>query len=297
MNSREQGFLLLTSQLGNPDRRPLSMAQLRTLTARMQGREQPREDRDLNAGDLRALGYGPDQARWILGLLEEQDLLEHYLRRGDRALCVPLTRVSPGYPAILRQRLGGEAPGCLWARGDLGLLEKPAVSLVGSRDLKEENRAFAREAGRQAAKQGFVLVSGNARGADREAQEACLASGGSVISVVADVLTDHPRRDRVLYLSEDGFDSVFSTPRALSRNRVIHGLGRCVLVAQATLQKGGTWDGTSRNLRFGWSPVGCFQDGSDAFLVLTQMGAQPVTLADLEDLSRLCQKQNNFFDK
>ncbi len=296
MNRREQGFLLLTSQLGNPERKPLTIAQLRTLTNRMQGRENPGDLRELEPQDLMALGYGPEQARHLLNLLEDQALLEHYLHRGDRAGCIPLTRVSVGYPALLRQRLGGEATGCLWGRGDLSLLDRPAVALVGSRELQTENREFAREAGRQAALQGFVLISGNARGADREAQQACLEAGGEVISVVADELVQHDPKTRVLYLSEDDFDLPFSTPRALSRNRVIHSLGRCVLVAQAALQKGGTWDGTSKNLRFGWSPVCCFEDGSDSALVLCQMGAQPVTFEDLEDLSRLCRKQNTFFD-
>lgn len=296
MTPREKGFLLLTSQLGNPERRPLTPAQLRTLTARMQAVSMPAEERDLEPRDLMALGYGPDQAQRILALLEERELLEYYLLRGKRAGCVPVTRVSPGYPVILRKRLGAESPGCLWAKGDLSLLERPAVSLVGSRDLRPENRAFAREAGRQAALQGLVLISGNARGADREAQSACQEAGGSVISVVADELEKQAPGERVLYVSEDHFDAPFSPQRALSRNRCIHALGAMVLVAQATLQKGGTWDGTSKNLRFGWSPVYCFPDGSDAARVLEQMGAVSINAAQLTEFSSLPKRNWNMFD-
>lgn len=296
MTPREQGFLLLTGQLGNPERRPLSPAQLRNLTEKMGNAAKPPENRELELRDLTALGYGRDMAARILSLLGEQDLLEHYLLRARRAGCVPVTRVSPGYPVILRKRLGGEAPGCLWAKGDLSLLEKPGMALVGSRDLLPENRVFAREAGRQAARQGFVLISGNARGADREAQNACLEAGGCVICVVADELEKQPVRQRVLYLSEDSFDGAFSSQRALSRNRVIHALGQGVLVAQATLQKGGTWDGTSKNLRFGWSCVCCFDDGSEAVQVLEQMGAVKIGIDDLQDLSRLPKANRNLFD-
>jgi predicted Rossmann fold nucleotide-binding protein DprA/Smf involved in DNA uptake len=153
--------------------------------------------------------------------------------------------------------------------------------------MKPDNQEFAAEVGRQAARQGFVLVSGNARGADRTAQDACLAEGGAVISVVADGLVDKQPHDRILYLSEDGFDESFSAQRALHRNHVIHALGEKVLVAQSSLRTGGTWDGTAKNLRFGWSDVYCYQDGSEAANTLIQMGAEPVTVAQLEDLQRL----------
>jgi hypothetical protein len=60
-----------------------------------------------------------------------------------------------------------------------------------------------------------------------------------------------------------------------------------VFVAQSGYQKGGTWDGTAKNLRFGWSPVACFRDGSTASVELEQMGAYLITGEDLEDFSGL----------
>lgn len=287
MTAGERGFLLLTSQLGDPQRKPLSDAQLRMLTQRMGLAERISEQRDLTPADLAALGYGREMAQRIVELLGDEEPLKWYLRQGEKAGCVPLTRVSEGYPAQLRQRLGGESTGCLWAKGNLELLKYRAVSLVGSRELKPENQKFAEEVGRQAAMQGFVLISGNARGADRTAQDACLANGGAVISVVADELTDKNPGDRMLYLSEDGFDLPFSAQRALHRNHVIHALGERVLVAQATLRSGGTWDGTAKNLRFGWSPVHCFDDGSESTQTLIQMGAEPAIVAQLCDFENL----------
>jgi DegV family protein with EDD domain len=58
----------------------------------------------------------------------------------------------------------------------LEILKSPGISLVGSRDLNPINEEFAREAGKQAALQSYTLVSGNARGADKTAQNACLAA-------------------------------------------------------------------------------------------------------------------------
>jgi len=223
----------------------------------------------------------------ILHLLSDKELLDYYLHKGRRSGCEVLTRVSDGYPARVRSKLGLDSPGCLWVRGDISLLQRPSVSAVGSRNLRYANAAFAQELGYQAAVQGYVLVSGNARGADTVAQEACLEAGGYVISVVADALDKQPLRERVLYLSEDSFDENFSPQRALSRNRVIHSLSRKVFVIQSSMETGGTWDGTIKNLRAGWSNVFCFDDGSQPTQAYMQMGACSIDLEQLQDISSL----------
>ena len=295
IGAKEAGFLLLTSKLGDPDRPVLTTAQLRTLGQRMRNMERPSEDRDLTVEDLMALGYSWDSARRILHLLEESDVLEHYLRRGERMGCVPVSRMNPRYPEILKDKLGLEAPGCLWVKGDLSILDTPMVALVGSRDIAPENKAFAAELGRQAAAQGYTLVSGNARGADRAAQSACLKAGGRVISVVADSLAQKTLQSRVLYVSEEDFDGEFSAQQALRRNRVIHALGSKTFVAQSRFGFGGTWDGTQKNLQNGWSPVFCFRDGSEASAQLSQLGAGLIRMEDLGDLAALEAPQKSLF--
>lgn len=297
MNAREEGFLLLCSELGVPGRKTLTTAQLRTLAKRVGAARWEEPDRDLTARDLVSLGYSREMAERILILLEDKPLLDYYCQRGKKQNCLPLARVSGAYPQRLLQSLGLDSPGCLWYKGDLSILKLPAISLVGSRDLNPENRAFAREIGRQAALQGYVLVSGNARGADQEAQNACLEAGGKVISVVADSLAGHSLRENVLYLSEEDFDTPFTAQRALSRNRIIHSLGQKTFVAQCGYECGGTWDGTVKNLRFGFSPVYCFCDGSPAQRLLAEMGAQPVDLQNLQDLTKLQPKVNSLFDQ
>jgi len=111
---------------------------------------------------------------------------------------------------------------------------------------------------------------------------------------LADDLSQHKERKGLLYLSEDSFDIPFSPQRALSRNRVIHGLPVLTLVAQCSFKTGGTWDGTVRNLRGGWSKVCCFDDGSEASILLEQMGAERITMEQLQDLPTLAKADNNF---
>lgn len=287
MTGPERGYLLLCSQLGDPERRPLTPPQLRRLFRRARHMPPPEEQRQLEMGDLTSMGIGAQEAARILGLLSEEPLLDYYLEKGRKAGCRPITRVSPHYPQALKARLGEDAPGCLWAKGELSLLEMPKISLVGSRELRPGNRRFAAAAGQAAARQGYALVSGNARGADQTAQRAALDSGGRVISVVADSLEKHKPQPGVLYLSLDAFEADFSAFRALTRNAVIHALGEKVLVAQCSLETGGTWAGTRQNLRRGCSPVFCFRDGSPAAARLEALGADLITENQLEALQDL----------
>lgn len=294
MTAGEQGFLLLTGYLGNPERKPLTIPQFRTLTQRVRAMEKPKEDRELTQADLIKLGYNHAFADRILSLLSQTEQLQWYVETGARQDCYPIIRVSAGYPYCLRERLGLDAPGALWAKGDRTILDKPAVALVGSRELLTENRKFAELLGAKAARQGYVLISGHARGADRAAQDSCLEHGGMVISVVADQLEKHPLQKGVLYLSEEGFDLAFSAQRALQRNRIIHSLGDKTFVAQCTLGKGGTWNGTRKNLLSGWSPVFCFDDGSPASKELQQFGAVLVDSSMLHNIALLQPTEQSF---
>ena len=92
ISAKEAGFLLLTSKLGNPDRKVLTTAQLRTLGQRMRNMPRPEEDRDLKPEDLTGLGYSYDMACRIVSLLEETELLQHVLRRAERLGCAAARR-------------------------------------------------------------------------------------------------------------------------------------------------------------------------------------------------------------
>ena len=237
MTARDRGFLLLTGYLGDPDRHPLTVAQFRELTQRSRAMEKPLEDRQLRQEDLVNIGCSPAFSNRVLKLLSDEEQLDWYLETGERQNCKAITRLQEAYPYRLRTCLGLDAPACIWVKGNTELLYKEKVALVGSRELYPENTDFAENVGKQAALQGYVLVSGNARGADRIAQESCLAHGGDVISIVADELGKKPLSNHVLYLSEDGFDLPFLSARALSRNRLIHSLTEKTFVAQCSLEK------------------------------------------------------------
>lgn len=295
MNPREVGFLLLGSCLGDPARRPLTPPQLQRLAARVRLHPIPGAgEEELTPAHLFKLGCSHSEAEHIVSLLSETDRLSAYLDRAGALGLQCLTRANPRYPRRLMRALGDRAPSVLWFDGNLDLLQRTGLSLVGSRELRPENRAFAQAAGLQMARQGYVLVSGGARGADAAAQASCLTGGGQVIAVLAGPLTGASHRN-LLLCCEDSFDLPFSPARALSRNRLIHILGEKTLVAQAAFGSGGTWAGATENLRRGWSPVFCFTDGSPGAKALLERGATGVTISQLTDFSSLQPAQTVFF--
>ena len=287
MTAAERGFLLLCADLGD-GRKPLTPAQFRTLrnAIRSRSRETDNLDRSLKDADLHALGLNPAFSSRVVELLARERDLDRYLSVAEELAIRPLTRISEGYPARLR-RLGDTAPAVLFCRGELSVLQRPAVALVGSRDLTPEGEAFARKVGALAAAEGLVLVSGNARGADQCAQNACLDAGGAVIAVLPDGLQDHaPQHGRIVYLCEWGWHLPMIGYRALERNRLIHALGEKTFVAQSHCS-GGTWSGSEENLRCGWSPLFVHDDGSPGCQALIAMGAAAVRTETLCSLRQL----------
>ena len=77
---------------------------------------------------------------------------------------------------------------------------------------------------------------------------------------------------------------------------MIHSLAEVTFVAQTAYQTGGTWDGTVKNLRFGWSKICVFRDGSPAQKQLCDMGATAVKLEELTQFTHFCDERKSLFD-
>ena len=272
MTGAERGWLLLCADLGD-GLTPLTLPQVRVLRSAVRAREMPGEpQRELSAPDLRTMGYSDDEAERILRLLDRDRVLDDYLALAAEFGIRPITRLSPEYPARLL-RLGSEAPAILFFRGDPACLAGPFVALVGSRKLTPEGKRFARRVGILAAAEGYTLVSGNAAGADRTAQNACLEAGGKVLSILPDSLRDYrPVKNRGL-LSEQAWHLPFTAHRALRRNLLIHAMGEVTIAAQ-TGTSGGTWNGCVENLKRNLSLVFVRRDGSPGAEDLISRGAE-----------------------
>lgn len=146
-----------------------------------------------------------------------------------------------GFPAVLREI--PDPPTLLFALGDISLLGRPAVAVVGSRDHSAYGGAVCRDLAGVAARADLVVVSGMARGLDAVAHTAALEAGGATIGVLGNGLgVIYPAANRELYtrVGDRGLlltefppgerPGIGSFPR---RNRLISGLARVTVVVEA----------------------------------------------------------------
>lgn len=153
---------------------------------------------------------------------------------------------DPRYPPALLEL--GHAPPVLYALGDVDLLARPALAIVGSRHPTPQGLDNARAFARAVSQAGVAVVSGLAAGIDGAAHEGALEGNGSTIAVMGTGpdrvyparhrTLAHAIAQRGLILSEFPPGTPvrdFHFPR---RNRLISGLARGVLVVEAALQSG-----------------------------------------------------------
>ena len=150
---------------------------------------------------------------------------------------------TPGYPALLAQ--SESAPPILTVRGDPQLAARPCVAVVGARNASAAAVKLARDFAHALAGEGFVVVSGLARGIDGAAHEGALPATIGVIASGIDIA--YPPQHAALQerIASEGLliaeQPPGTEPRGShfpSRNRVIAGLALGTLVVEAAPKSG-----------------------------------------------------------
>lgn len=159
---------------------------------------------------------------------------------GANVLCA----CEADYPPLLRAL--NPPPPVISVLGDASLSQKPCVAIVGARDASAAGRKIARDISAALGANGFVTVSGLARGIDGEVHAASLSSG--TVAVLGGGI-DHiypPQHDRLyaavasegLIVSESFFGYRAQARDFPRRNRIITGLSRGVVVVEAAERSG-----------------------------------------------------------
>ena len=148
------------------------------------------------------------------------------------------------YPAALAHL--PDAPPVLSAIGDIGLLGRPALAVVGAREASAAGRRFAGDLSQALGAAGFVVASGLARGIDAAAHAAALDTG--TVAVLAGGIDQiYPPQNAGLHreIAARGLllaESPFGVPplaRAFPRrNRIVSGLSLGVVVVEAADRSG-----------------------------------------------------------
>lgn len=151
------------------------------------------------------------------------------------------------YPALLREI--SSPPLILFIMGQLSLLQQQTLAIVGARNPTHTGLEIAHQLAIELSDQGFVIISGLARGIDGAAHQGVLLRKGSTIAVLGSGLEHiYPACHQTLSMDilENGgmlISEFFpdASPKAEyfpRRNRIISGLSLGVIVIEATLRSG-----------------------------------------------------------
>jgi predicted Rossmann fold nucleotide-binding protein DprA/Smf involved in DNA uptake len=196
----------------------------------------------------------------VTSLLDRGAALALIVERWERSGLWVIGRSDACYPERLRSYLGRSAPPLLYGVGSKGVLERGGLAVVGSRDRLEEDGAFARRVGEHCAKEGITVISGVAKGIDRDAMSGALEGGGWALGVLAEGLaktaTSGQYRsdlvsDRLTLVSPYDPDSRWFAYAAMDRNTLLYGLSEAALVVASSADTGGTWAGALEALQHG----------------------------------------------
>ena len=172
---------------------------------------------------------------------------EEEWKRVQEAGAVLLSPADAAYPGRLLEIY--DPPSVLWVRGDVRLLDRPGIAVVGTRQPSPYGSGMAEMLARDLARRGLVIQSGMARGVDTFAHKGALEIGGKTVAVWGtgiDVI--YPKENKRLaeqivmqggaIISEYPVGTFPAPQNFPIRNRILSGMSVGVLVVEAAEYSG-----------------------------------------------------------
>ena len=185
----------------------------------------------------------------ITELKDKSDLklTDSIINNYDKLNVYILTYFSPDYPELLKEI--DSPPIILYCKGNVKLLSSPCVGVVGTRRATKYGKEVTYDIVKDIAASGITVVSGLADGIDAVAHTATLDAKGKTIAVIASGFNYiYPSANQPLYdkiLSNGGLVvteyKMNEKPQSYNfpvRNRIIAGLSKAIIVAEATEKSG-----------------------------------------------------------
>jgi DNA protecting protein DprA len=130
-------------------------------------------------------------------------------------------------------------PALLYARGNIAILNRPAVAIVGKRRAGRAALNTADALASALAAKGINITSGYAAGIDTAAHQAALRAGGTTSVILAEGIAhfrtkgeikDHVTAENILVLSQFEPDAKWAAYMAMTRNKLIGALSDAMVV-------------------------------------------------------------------
>ena len=175
------------------------------------------------------------------------ELIEAEIKRCIEHEVQIITIFDSNFPSAVKNDLAG--PCILFIKGDISILDKKCLGIVGQRDADQKANIYAYRIGKHFAEEGVPILSGLARGCDTKAHEATLEVGGKAVGVLAHGLhMISPQENQLLakkildtggvLVSQFPFGSAPSKFSFVQRDRTQASLSSALILVQSSLNGG-----------------------------------------------------------
>jgi DNA processing protein len=195
----------------------------------------------LSLTELESLNFPASSAQFLFTGKARTEAERELVRMGEQKGVI-LTYADEEYPERLREIF--DPPPVLWVLGDVKLLARPSIAIVGTRHPTPYGTGMAEILARDLANHKMVILSGMARGVDTAAHKGALAAHGSTVAVWGtgiDVI--YPKENKSLaenilvsggtIVSEYRLGTFPAPQNFPKRNRILSGMSVGVLVVEA----------------------------------------------------------------
>jgi DNA processing protein len=195
----------------------------------------------LSLTELESLNFPAPSAQFLFTGKARTEAEREMVRMGEQKGLI-LTYADEEYPERLREIF--DPPPVLWVLGEVKLLARPSIAIVGTRHPTPYGTGMAEILARDLANHKMVILSGMARGVDTAAHKGALAAHGSTIAVWGtgiDVI--YPKENKSLaenilisggaIVSEYRLGTFPAPQNFPKRNRILSGMSVGVLVVEA----------------------------------------------------------------
>src|SRR5271163_1205289 len=196
--------------------------------------------------ELEGLGMPAQSAQFVFEG-KARTAAEDEMKRVGEAGGSMLTPEDEAYPERLREIY--DPPAVLWIRGNVELLARPGIAVVGTRQPSPYGAGMAELLSRDLANRRLVILSGMARGVDTAAHKGAIEAGGKTVAVWGtgiDVI--YPKENKKLaesivatggaIVSEYPLGTFPAPQNFPIRNRILSGMSVGVLVIEAAEYSG-----------------------------------------------------------
>lgn len=196
------------------------------------------------------------------GLREAMDEVPNYAflaeKLADQGVEIIHVMEKFAYPRVLKENLQKEAPVIIYLKGNADLLNMNSIAIVGSRNCSDKALEFTDMIAKQAVTKQSVIVSGFAKGVDKQALDSALKYKGKSIIVLPQGIDTFNNKSYyaavvkgdVLIMSTYHPKAPWSVGLAMDRNKIIYGMAMEIYAAESG-SSGGTWTGVLNGIKRG----------------------------------------------